>query len=1583
MSDETTDGTADREGDTDANEHDEPGAHKSSTEATREGGGAATLPERIAALERVVRLQADRLNEIEDGERSRLGRRSLLKAAGVTGLLTVGAGHVSADPQGEVGSSANPLRVLHTEAIGGGVVGGERIDNLLGPGLGTEETGDGIALSASGRGIDVAGVFGPIAENVRTEDDGVVRVDAEDDVIPQPSVADDGAEVVRRVNALDFGANLSVTESGGDALVAADVEEATNWTDAGDGLLGPGNDYNGIDTTEVRTDRLSGGVTGGTDVTNLTGEGLRLTGGALAVALGNGLTTGGGGRVALGEDSVSVAGNDVSLGESTDVAHADLTGVGASDHHTRPSAGDGLTDSEDTFAIAPAEFAGAFLSATESGDLSVDIGRGLQPAGEGFLLQSESEPVPIDQPGAITVALGNGLNFDLNRIAVASGAIGTTELDIPFEDLSTLFGTPVTAGSKVDLDGNDLADGGTTVWDASNDHVPQDRLENDGLTITAGTGLTGGGAVTLGGTTTLGIASDGVTGTEIDLSTIAGSGLSASGDMLDVTTSSPWQSGTDEDGLLEPSGSETGIDVADVQTDSLNGGLTGDTDVTNLIGDGLTVSSSALTADLGNALSFDGSGRIAVGTNTVKVAGNTVSLGGATDVAHADLSEINSDDHHARPTAGDGLTDSSNTFAVDARALAGSYLSNQEVNNLTLNLGSGLEGDGADNIRVDPGAIAGTGLTEEGSISLGIESDGVTGSEIDLADIAGTNLAVDTTNAELDAAAGETNDGTNLGTGTGVYDGKSGSTLQFRSLVGGSNVTLSTGSGEITIDATDTDTDTHVAVSDDGSQVAADVPDINFGTDLSVSSDGDGSVTVDSTGSSEWTDGDADNLLEPTDSNKTGIEKIDTVQSSAGTALTLTTDAGIRALTLAPGGTDLSTNVNTRESSANAPNVVGGHPNNNTGSATPSGATISGGGGAGENVSENIASGNYATVGGGENNTAGSTNATVGGGTNNSATSDHATVGGGQANTASAGGATVAGGGDYKNGNTASKAYAFVGGGTGNSASADSATVSGGSGNSATDRDTVVGGGFGNTASGAAATVPGGQNNLASGVYSFAAGRQAKTETAGGTAHAGAFVWADSSDTSVRSTAADEVRFQAGGGFAIEGGDLAIEGSNAITDASGNAHLRPNDGGSLEVLRSLELGANTLQSTTSASPLTIRQDSNSVEGGAQDLTLETVDSSGFGGVGDIVLDADSDSQSPAAIVCNTSGTERARVDANGLNVDTISDNGSGQVSLGSTLDLQGNDVSLTENFDMRVGSSESTAIDKVDFTGGLDKDILRVNLDEKLVDLLNSDLRIRNNGSIEDGFGENHLTINGGGPLEVNKALDVEAGAVENSTGGLTLDTSTGTSGSLTLRAGSGLFAYGLNTGSGAALEIDGDGGIVKASSSARYKRNIQPLSIDPDAVLELEPRSFEYVDTGQADVGLIAEEVAETVPQLVNHDERGRPDSVNYDRLPVYLLPELRAHRDRLADLDAEIDAKDARIADQRDRIERLASRVEAGQARTDELEAENERLRERTTELEARNEELETRNAELESRIDRIEDHLGIDAGREVADD
>jgi hypothetical protein len=110
-------------------------------------------------------------------------------------------------------------------------------------------------------------------------------------------------------------------------------------------------------------------------------------------------------------------------------------------------------------------------------------------------------------------------------------------------------------------------------------------------------------------------------------------------------------------------------------------------------------------------------------------------------------------------------------------------------------------------------------------------------------------------------------------------------------------------------------------------------------------------------------------------------------------------------------------------------------------------------------------------------------------------TSGPTLVGGWSGNSVDAVGATVSGGGDpvflaSPEPNTVSQAgvYATIGGGRGNNASNDDATIGGGEGNTAGGSESTVGGGRNNEASGDASTIAGGNSNDATGLRSAVGG---------------------------------------------------------------------------------------------------------------------------------------------------------------------------------------------------------------------------------------------------------------------------------------------------------------------------------------------------------------------------------------------------------------------------------------------------------------------------------------------------------------
>ena len=102
--------------------------------------------ERIAALEAETNTGA---TASDSGEAALVDRRDALKAGGLLALLFGGAGTASADSQGQVGTSADPLQALYTAALNGPIT-----DGGGGPRPLTKLPGDGLAIDGAELTID-------------------------------------------------------------------------------------------------------------------------------------------------------------------------------------------------------------------------------------------------------------------------------------------------------------------------------------------------------------------------------------------------------------------------------------------------------------------------------------------------------------------------------------------------------------------------------------------------------------------------------------------------------------------------------------------------------------------------------------------------------------------------------------------------------------------------------------------------------------------------------------------------------------------------------------------------------------------------------------------------------------------------------------------------------------------------------------------------------------------------------------------------------------------------------------------------------------------------------------------------------------------------------------------------------------------------------------------------------------------------------------------------------------------------------------------------------------------------------------
>lgn len=103
---------------------------------------------------------------------------------------------------------------------------------------------------------------------------------------------------------------------------------------------------------------------------------------------------------------------------------------------------------------------------------------------------------------------------------------------------------------------------------------------------------------------------------------------------------------------------------------------------------------------------------------------------------------------------------------------------------------------------------------------------------------------------------------------------------------------------------------------------------------------------------------------------------------------------------------------------------------------------------------------------------------------------------------------------------------------------------------------------------------------------------------------------------------------------------------------------------------------------------------------------------------------------------------------------------------------------------------------------------------------------------------------------------------------------------------------YGVTVGgTNSAVLIDNAHMLGTVSSSIRYKDNVQDMADQSSGLMDLRPVIFNWKKDKNKTIqyGLIAEEVHEILPGLVNYNDEGKPDGVRYHDMPAMLLNEIQ----------------------------------------------------------------------------------------------
>jgi len=115
------------------------------------------------------------------------------------------------------------------------------------------------------------------------------------------------------------------------------------------------------------------------------------------------------------------------------------------------------------------------------------------------------------------------------------------------------------------------------------------------------------------------------------------------------------------------------------------------------------------------------------------------------------------------------------------------------------------------------------------------------------------------------------------------------------------------------------------------------------------------------------------------------------------------------------------------------------------------------------------------------------------------------------------------------------------------------------------------------------------------------------------------------------------------------------------------------------------------------------------------------------------------------------------------------------------------------------------------------------------------------------------------------------------------------------------VYVYG-NSMTGRDVMVNSSGRLGTLLSSKRFKENIAPLQDDFSKILGVRTVAFTWKESKEPDIGLIAEDMDELgLQNLVMYDAEGRPESVRYKFVSLYLLEVLKDQVKSINELKAE----------------------------------------------------------------------------------
>jgi hypothetical protein len=124
---------------------------------------------------------------------------------------------------------------------------------------------------------------------------------------------------------------------------------------------------------------------------------------------------------------------------------------------------------------------------------------------------------------------------------------------------------------------------------------------------------------------------------------------------------------------------------------------------------------------------------------------------------------------------------------------------------------------------------------------------------------------------------------------------------------------------------------------------------------------------------------------------------------------------------------------------------------------------------------------------------------------------------------------------------------------------------------------------------------------------------------------------------------------------------------------------------------------------------------------------------------------------------------------------------------------------------------------------------------------------------------------------------------------------------------------------------INANGDFIACASSLRYKSNVHTFPHGMALLRKLRPVAYTWKEDGRADVGLIAEEVAEVEPLLTIYNNKGEIEGVKYAQLSILFINAFKEQQTQLEQSRKQLVAHQAQITGQGVQLARQQRDLEA----------------------------------------------------------